>query len=136
MVAYSFKSAFVADIERRIKRQTIRLPRPRHARPEERLQIFQGMRTKCCRKIIPDPVCIGVDRLVIDTRPGYLAHLEINGVVLELASEEADAFAVADGFGRPMPDHRPIDFFGVWWRSVHGPQLHEDLVLIRWEDRT
>lgn len=136
MVAYSFKSAFVADIEARIKRQTIRLPRPRHARPQERLQIFQGMRTKTCRKIIPDPVCVGVDRLVVDTRSGRLDHLEINGCALDLMSPEADAFARADGFSRPPKDLRPIAFFGVWWRTIHGRVLHEDLVLIRWEDRS
>lgn len=134
MVAYSFKSAFVVDIQERIKRQTIRLPRPRHARPGENLQIYAGMRTKHCRKIIPDPRCIGVDSLVVDTRSGRLDHLEINGCVLDLASPEADAFARGDGFGRPPKDVTPVEFFGRWWTSVHGRQLHEDLVLIRWED--
>lgn len=134
MVAYSFKSAFVADIEARIKRQTIRLPRPRHARPGERVQLFQGMRTKQCRKIIPDPVCAGIDRVVIDTRDRDL-HLEINGCVLDVASPEADAFARADGFGHPPSNIRPIGWFHVWWRAVHGFALHEDLVLIRWEDQ-
>lgn len=158
MVAYSFKSAFVEDIAAGLKCQTIRLPRPRHARPGERLQLFTGMRTKHCRKIIPDPVCIGVDQLIIDTRSGRLDHLEINGCVIDLASAEADAFAVADGFGkpprtirpieifaiwfavadgfgRPARTLRPIEIFAIWWRTVHGPALHPDLSLIRWEPR-
>lgn len=135
MVAYSFKSDFVADIEERIKRQTIRLPRPRHARPGEAVQLYQGMRTKSCRKIIPDPVCIAVDRLVVDTRSGRLDHLEINGCVLDLSSAEADLFARADGFGRRATTLRPVHVFSKWWVRVHGPALHEDLVLIRWGDR-
>lgn len=61
MVAYSFKSGFVPAIRARTKRQTIRLPRPRHARPGEMLQTYCGMRTKSCFRIIPDPRCIGVD---------------------------------------------------------------------------
>ncbi|WP_234053671.1 MULTISPECIES: ASCH domain-containing protein [unclassified Xanthobacter] len=133
MVAYGFKPTFVVDIQERIKRQTIRLPRRRHARPEERVQLFQGMRTKACRKIIPDPVCIGVDRLIIDTRSGKLDHVEVNGIVLPLGSDELAAFARADGFGRS--DLPPVEVFGRWWAMVHGRVLHEDLVLIRWEDR-
>ncbi|GLK85711.1 ASCH domain-containing protein [Ancylobacter defluvii] len=134
MVAYSFKSAFVDDIAALRKRQTIRLPRPRHARPGEDIQIFAGMRTKHCRKIIPDPRCVAVDNLVLDLRPGHLAHLEINGVVLDLDGPEADAFAIADGFSRPL-GVRPIEFFGTWWARTHRPALFEDLVIIRWESQ-
>lgn len=136
MVAYGFKSAFVSDIEARIKRQTIRLPRPRHARPGERVQLFLGMRTPACRKIIPDPVCIGVDRLVIDTRSGKLDRVEINGISLPIGGDELVAFARADGFGRsPITTLDPAAYFERWWVMVHGRALHEDLVLIRWEDR-
>lgn len=133
MVAYSFKSAFVDDIAAHRKRQTIRLPRRRHARPGEDVQLFAAMRTKHCRKIIPDPRCIGVDQLVADLRPGRLVHLEVNGVVIDLASPEADAFATADGFGAPPLGYRPIQFFAAWWQRTHNAALFEDLVLIRWE---
>lgn len=134
MVAYSFKSSFAADIEARLKRQTIRLPRRRHARPGEDIQLFVDMRTRKCRKIIPDPKCIGVDQLVLDLREGRLSHLEVNGVAIDLASEDADAFASADGFSRPPADLRPIEFFARWWVITHRAALFEDLVLIRWRD--
>lgn len=135
MVAYSFKSAFVEDVAALRKRQTIRLPRRRHARPGEDIQLFADMRTKHCRKIIPDPRCIGVDQLVIDLRGGRLSHLEVNGVVLDLESEAADQFATADGFGRPPGRFRPIEFFGQWWARTHSPALFEDLVMIRWHPK-
>lgn len=132
MVAYSFKSAFVEDIAAYRKLQTIRLPRRRHARPGEDIQIFQAMRTKLCRKIIPDPRCIGVDHLVLDLRTPRLERIEINGVLIDVESPDADAFAVADGFGRPPEGLRPIGFFHAWWRLHHGSKLFEDLVLVRW----
>ena len=61
MVAYSFQPGFAAEIIAGRKTQTIRNPRKRHAMPGEHLQLFTGMRTRYCKKIIPDPLCIGVD---------------------------------------------------------------------------
>lgn len=133
MVAYGFKARFVPLIQAGTKRQTIRLPRRRHARPEERVQLYHAMRTPQCFKIIPDPVCIGLDRLVIDTRSGALDHIEINGVVIRIGTDEVEAFAQADGFGGT--EHPAAEVFGRWWTRHHGRALHEDLVLVRWEDR-
>jgi len=133
MVAYSFKAAFVPAITARTKRQAIRLPRARHAQPGERVQLYSGMRTRSCARIIPDPVCIGLDRVVIDTR--QTVHVEVNGIVLS-PGEEMDAFARADGFGDALgTDACPSRIFARWWSMTHGRALHEDLVLIRWEDR-
>ena len=58
MVAYSFKARFVPLIREGLKTQTIRAQRSRHARPGELIQLFSGMRTHLCEKIVPDPVCI------------------------------------------------------------------------------
>lgn len=135
MVAYSFRSQFVAAIVERRKRQTIRLPRRRHAVPGEAIQLYQGMRTRSCKKIIDDPTCVAVDRLVIDTRSGWLDHLEVNGVQIDPSSEEADIFAIADGFSGALFITRPINVMARWWLLTHGRCLHEDLVLVRWEDR-
>ena len=69
MVAYSFKKRFVPKIEDRSKSQTIRSERTgrtRHARPGERIQLYFGMRTKHCFKIIDDPVCKRVESITID----------------------------------------------------------------------
>ena len=49
MVAYSFKSSFISDISAKVKRQTIRMPRRRHARAGEALQFFTGPRMKPVR---------------------------------------------------------------------------------------
>lgn len=60
MVAYGFKKFFSPQIESGHKRQTVRGNRDRHARPGERVQLYEGLRTQYCRKIIADPVCTHV----------------------------------------------------------------------------
>lgn len=148
MVAYSFNTAFITDIVARTKRQTIRLPRKRHAHPGERIQLFQGMRTKHCRKLLPDPVCVGVDEVRFDLReaspiPSELAgtvSLEVNGI--PLLFDDADFYAQGDGFrglprfegpvvGQGLP---PFAHMALWWSRVHGRILFNG-VAIRWEDR-
>lgn len=133
MVAYNFKRAFVDDIAAGIKRQTIRLPRRRHARPGEAVQLFTGMRTKYCQKIIADPICVGVDEIIIDVRSSSRL-IEINGIPLDLTSNEADLYAIGDGFGGQKPPVRPIDFMLAWWRATHGAVLFSGVV-IRWGSR-
>ena len=60
MVALSFKSAFVDDIEEGRKRRTIRQVRKGgNPVPGKPLQLYTGMRTKGCKKI-KDAVCIRV----------------------------------------------------------------------------
>lgn len=133
MVAYSFHAMFAPDIVARIKCQTIRRPRPRHAYPGERIQLYQGMRTRSCRKIIPDPVCIGIDALVLDMRSGALDLLEINDVAIDPGSQEAEDFCRRDGFGAIKVS--PVRHFATYWCRAYGPALHDNLVVIRWEDR-
>lgn len=60
MVAYNFQSRFAGPIKRGEKSHTIRKNgKRRHARPGEPLQLYTGMRTKSCKKIIvKDPVCV------------------------------------------------------------------------------
>jgi hypothetical protein len=143
MVAYSFNTAFVPLIEAGIKRQTIRLPRRRHARPGERIQLYQGMRTRDCRKLIPDPLCVGVDEVRIDLRPvgqaggGSMREalervmLEVNGIPLH--GEAADAYARGDGFpGLERLGFGPRHHMLAWWAGTHGCVLFTG-VAIRWE---
>ncbi len=69
MVAYSFDRRFVPAIVSGAKRQTIRAHRARHARPGETLQLYTGMRTRQCRKIVErDPVCTRIDEVLFDLR--------------------------------------------------------------------
>lgn len=129
MVAYSFNTAFIADIEAGTKRQTIRLPRKRHARPGEMVQLFTAMRTKHCRKIISDQLCIGVDEVIFDLRaePALL----VNGI--PVLGDDGDAYARGDGFaGMPRYSVTPFEHMAVWWRQVHGRILFTG-VAIRWQ---
>lgn len=139
MVAYSFKTSFVLPIAAGTKRQTIRLPRKRHARPGEPVQLFTAMRTRYCRKIIPDPLCVGVDEVRLDLRGAdkldpstFREALSVNGI--PVLDEAADAYARGDGFAG-VSSVTPFAHMVRWWLFTHGPVLF-DGVAIRWERRT
>ena len=153
MVAYSFQKQFIEQIQLRTKQQMIRALRKRHARVGETLQLYFGMRTKVCGKIIPDPVCIGVDEVWIDLSPlvdpkepttaaeleaiARLVSLEVNERMIEGA--ERDALAAADGFdrhtwkstGEPLS---PWAAMVAFWMVEHGAAVFRG-VLIRWKDQ-
>lgn len=143
MVAYSFAPQFADQVAMLAKRQTVRADRKRHARAGERIQLYAGMRTRQCRKLVEiDPICTDVRPIEIDialfwrkTRPVRAA--QIVGITLDhavvLSSAEIEAFAVADGFGASgkndgLAAMRMADF---WWLN-HGLGLFTG-VLIRWE---
>ena len=130
MVAYSFKSMFAAPIEARVKCQTIRTDRRRHARQGERLQLFVGMRTKLCRKIIPDPVCISVEPITIEVGLIGIGVIEVNGKRLD--AQDAGRLAVADGFWTEAGD-TALQNMARFWLDNHGPGLFTG-VIIRWGD--
>lgn len=90
MVAFNFQAQFVPMIVSGAKTQTIR--QTKRAKPGDRIQLYTGMRTKKCRKLVdPDPVCRLVDYVSI--RPEYLT---LGNKALHPG--DADAFAVRDGF--------------------------------------
>lgn len=132
MVAYNFKPSFIEPIRAGTKRQTIRLPRARHAFPGEHVQLFTGMRTKNCTKIIPDPVCVGVDVVRIGlgicqqmpaSDAAQVCSLVVNGI--PVIGRDADIYARADGF-------RHFEQMVRWWLATHGPNNFEGIA-IRWE---
>lgn len=151
MVAYSFHRRFVPLIQSGIKRHTIRPHRKRHARPGEAVQLYTGMRTKACQKILAaDPVCGRVDEVRMDLRwwpfdyPPCSSHLvqhlmhgksaiSINGMPLD--SVMSNRVAVADGFeGFTYSDGAtasPLADMLFWWIGTHGPVLF-DGVMISW----
>lgn len=149
MVAYSFQQQFVAPIQAGAKRQTIRSHRARHARPDEMIQIYCGMRTKHCFKIIPDVRCTRLDDVRIDLRalasepePKSTAALEeaasrvslfVNGIPLTLAAQR-DGLAVADGFGgsRWRFGVSPFAAMVLFWMGSHGA-INFEGVMISWE---
>lgn len=121
MVAYSFQKRFAPLIVDGSKRQTIRAHRKRHARPGEALQLFTGMRTKYCKKIISDPVCAAVEDITLFVPTGFEPEHIISDGVRSYVTPE---FAIADGF-------EDIHDFTRFWHTNHGPgEFHG--VVIRW----
>ncbi|MGY5789076.1 ASCH domain-containing protein len=133
MVAYGFKKFFSPQIEDGSKMQTIRADRPRHARPGETVQLYEGMRTRHCRKIVADATCIKNLPIRIrlnDLIDGIVSSIEIDGQFLNRG--EIEVFARRDGFG---PDRVQIrlkgrvgttarENMGLFWRAEH-PDLDD-----------
>ena len=145
MVAYSFKAPFAEPIQYGLKRQTIRGERRRHARPVEPMQLYTGMRTRHCRRILdPDPICEAVRHIALRVvAPATIAEIAIDGMPVE----PTDAWAAADGMeglisrwprdwgpipddllhARERPTNRwivgacaPLAVMGMFWRHEHG----------------
>lgn len=116
MVAYSFHPLFGTKIAKLQKRQTCRPDRKRHAKPGENIQLYTGMRTKACRKVLsPDPICVASDPVVIDWS-GPKLRLELCG--FELPEEASLNFAVDDGFGDI--GNTKADAVMRRWFAMHG----------------
>lgn len=130
MVAYSFKSGFIPAIHAGTKRQTIRLPRKRHARPGEQLQFFTGPRMA--------PVRIGsADCLFVrDVRLDFDKHeVVLDDAILLSTQAELNQFAVRDGFDidrLAQADLEPWEYMGRWWRLTHPGHRVFTGVLIDW----
>lgn len=141
MVAYGFKPFFGPQIEDRTKTHTIRGHRRRHAHVGELLQLFVGMRTRHCRKIIADPTCIAVLPIVImssDLLDAGIAYIEIDGRPLH--RDEIEPFAKSDGFDPArlvgLAPTRLIgetarETMGRFWRESHEGSRFEG-VIVRW----
>ncbi|RWN33447.1 hypothetical protein [Mesorhizobium sp.] len=90
MVAFNFQKQFAEPIERREKTQTIR--QNKRAKVGDRIQLYTGMRTKQCRKLVEvDPVCVCIDYVAI--RPDYLTVGDVRK-----HPRDRDEFARLDGF--------------------------------------
>lgn len=145
MVAYSFKKFFSPQISQRYKTQTVRGYRLRHARPGDDLQLYEGMRTKFCRKILtPDPVCASVSPIVIETSPArddFIRSIEVGGI--RLNSDDIEEFARADGFAPERINAITLDLdgktarqnMGAFWRANHAGGRFNG-VLITWQGRS
>lgn len=142
MVAYGFKPFFEAQILTGFKRQTVRGDRRRHAHPGEDVQLYVGMRTRHCRKIIADPKCIAVLPIVIESTDlidAGIAYIEIDGRPLN--RDEIEAFARLDGFA-PEWVNGLTSFLngetaranmGAFWRVSHPELRRFQGALISWE---
>lgn len=106
MVAYNFQRRFAEAVASGAKTQTIRAERSTpHARVGAPVQLYTGMRTASCRKLVdPDPIC------VVST---YCAIRE-DGITLgDHPRTDLDDFARADGF-RDWTDMK------AWFETTHG----------------
>lgn len=127
MVAYSFAPRFVEPIRQGLKTQTIRADglRP-HARPGQLLQLYTGMRTKHCRRILPDVPCLTVMKVQIEF--AFDSEWVIDKITTDgIRVRDLDAFAIRDGF----TDHEDMSAF---WRAYH-PEANAtgfDGILIEW----
>ena len=129
MVAYSFKPGFVAEILARRKRQTIRLPRKRHARPGEDLQLFTGPRMKPIR--IGGAVC----HRVCDVRLDFDKHeVSIDDAILITGDAALNEFAIRDGFGSSRSGLAPWEYMDRWWHLTHRDLRVFPGVLVDWDD--
>lgn len=118
MVAYNFQMQFADDVATGSKRQTIRAHRKdnRHAKPGDKLQLYTGMRTKACRKLIQeDPVCISSEGINITS----------DGISYADGGEcmTPDVVARRDGF-------RDFAEMAEWFSKTH--ELPFTGILIRW----
>ena len=133
MVAYSFNKMFHADVESLKKRQTVRAHRKRHAHPHEPVQLYAGMRTRHCRKLVtPDPICTSVSLVEITVLTDIrqrLGVVKIDGITLD--DDEIEAFAIEDGF-KATAGTTARQRMGRFWSINHGPGLFRG-VLIKWE---
>lgn len=128
MVAYSFKPGFAADIRSGTKRQTIRLPRKRHARAGEQLQLFTGPRMKPVR--LGAASCLAVRDVRLDFAENRVELDEFEVI------DDWDAlqdFAIRDGFSPPERFHMaPWEYMRRWWSKTHPDQPVFRGVLIDW----
>lgn len=121
MVAYSFQRRFIPPILAGTKRQTIRADRKRHARPDEDLQLYTGIRTGSCA-LIGRSTCAAVWPITIHV---HQAEIEVRGDVLTTLGG-IDDFARSDGFEDWQDmrqfweeQHRDVPIFSGWlieWR--------------------
>lgn len=138
MVAYSFAPQFIAPIEAGTKCQTVRGHRPRHARVGEPIQIYTGMRTKQCRKLVdPDPIVSRVWPITVYINKLYHTGEIISLIQLDghdLPAAEMEAFARSDGF-MADEDASALRRMGEFWVKAHkitGDFFIFDGVCIRW----
>lgn len=123
MVAYSFQRMFTDPIRTGRKPHTIRGPRKRHARPDEALQLYAGMRTVSCF-LIARATCQDTKPIDLHFRPHALDDfVTIDGKRVE----DLDAFAYSDGF-----DH----WMGLrgFWEQQHGLVPVFQGVIVYWKD--
>lgn len=128
MPAYNFLARFARAVETGQKTQTIRPDgKRRHVAVGEKIQLYTGMRSKACRKLIdPDPVCTDVLCLEIERLGRRRVRLRFTGQgALDMRAKGIDSMSIAqsDGFKDPLE-------LVEWIEQAYG--LPFSGVLIKW----
>jgi hypothetical protein len=127
MVAYSFNPRFIEPIRQGLKTQTIRsYSEARQPRPGQLLQLYTGMRTKHCRRILPDVPCLTVMKVQITF--AFDQEWVIDKITTDnVRVRDLDDFAIRDGF----TDRYDMSAF---WRAYHPEATATgfDGILIEW----
>lgn len=116
MVAINFAGQFATDVEKKIKRQTIRAKA--RCVPGDALQLYTGQRTARCRKL-RNAICSAVIPVSI-----YEEYVVVHGNKID-DKNELEKFAQADGF----KTFRDL----VGWFSVTDQGLPFYGLMIKWE---
>lgn len=95
MVAINF-TKFIDKVASGEKRMTIR--KTARAKPGDKLQLYTGMRTKACRKLVKDdPVCTGVFAVTVsEDGVSYVGFHRI--IHIGSLTDQCRYLAIADGF--------------------------------------
>jgi hypothetical protein len=131
MVAYSFAPQFINAIRSGTKCQTIRpIGKRRHARTGEPVQLYTGMRTATCSKIVEtDPICTGSHKIeieIVQAKPTTqnIAH-EITEILIDGQAVDESDIAWADGFD-------DVAEMAQWFGNQYGVGTFVG-VMITWE---
>jgi hypothetical protein len=128
MPLLGFRPRFAAPILDGSKRQTIRRPRRDgrvHAKPDDALHLYTGLRTKNARKL-GIARCLGVDEVRMNFLRDRVTVTHALGVRPILSHLELDEFAQADGFAH-WADMKAT------FAEIHGGDLVEFTgAIIRW----
>lgn len=128
MVAYDFSPRFIPLIQSGAKRQTIRMAGKRsHAKTGDKIQLYTGMRTPQCRKIMDDQECTAALPVTLDVENQF------GSLALWVGSDrvkDLHEIARADGFmdreGRPN-----INSMWQFFHRRYGAGEH-NMLLIKW----
>lgn len=134
MVAYSFQTRFIEPLRLKVKRQTIRLFRKRHARPGEGVQMFTGPRMRPLR--LGAGICAGAYDVRLDFK-ATSPSVTLDGAIVYDTDEALNEFAVRDGFSPPerfADQISPWEYMARFWRLTHPDHPVFQGVLIDWSD--
>jgi hypothetical protein len=160
MVAYSFQKRFVGHLQAGLepgpwvpgmKRHTLRLPRRNgHARPEQPVQLYTGMRTRQCRLVgravaraqIPVRIYVGDGQpFTLARSDGPAPRSRVAGLApvvqqlldmpphVLLGRDDMEAFARSDGFA----DAVAMEAFFEVPAAEPGVVWSLEMILVGWE---